>query len=1053
MARLFISYRRDDDGVLFIKERLKQAHYAVWFDTDNIRLGDPDWQASIARGIESSDAMVLCFSPRVLESEPIRYEIRTARSKNKMIFILVVQPFEKVYPSEADLLKMGLSERYQVMDFTRKDRLEENTARFISDLYAQGIRPTPHELRQRKQEDLHEQRYLVHRIDEVGKIELNQVNPDYVGNNPFIEDLYVPVPSDRRLVLAIDNYEVERWWLCCRDLFEEEGITHHRLTAAQREALDAAHAEIMAEGEWNLGLIEILVEERREQLFREKEEGRRSRMARLDRAYQVIALDTVQVTVMSRYLLLLGEAGSGKTTFSDYLTVCLAGELLPDYQRRLNHAALGRWTHGLLTPVDIKMHWLMDYINQHGWGAAAVEAYIRERLLKDNPSYWADLQRDLKEGFGIIIIDGLERALQVPPFKLDERHRQLNNLLGSIFTHFDKCRLLMTGRPEYFVNWKPQRISIAHLDRLPVRDRTQMAARIFENRRGTPPTVEETQQFTTFLSQFSQELRGNPRFITLLSTVYPAPRGVLYRHTIDLLLDNWTKPNPRLPSIMDIFQHADLSVAEAEKILIETLGKVVYETVDRFSDHSPTGDILRNSMLQHLGDLGFYYDVNPERVRAYLSENAGVLVGSGDNFRFAHEDFRQYFLAEHLLKEMERREQQSDDPAAIPLARDLIYSRPNIWAGPLEMIADLLVDSDHGGTHRVWNLLEDLLGDVPPGEPDAPTATDHAEVVWLAARIAINQLVGKGRLRPTERAVLTNLVSWLVALVETPDVLVHAGDVPGVCDGKRRAEVGRMLGTLGDPRSGISLPVGWVDIPAGKVILGGSYSADPYTALDDPQPEQMEVPAFRIARYPVTYAQYAAFVNANGYEQKIYWIDGQDASGWEWGQGHHHPAIGWQDPAWHIPNHPVIGISWYEAAAFCRWLSAQTGNAIRLPTVAEWVRAARGDSAQLFPYGDAFDSAAANTHAARIGRTTAVGLFPTDASAAGVVDLSGNVYEWCQDIVIEQRLDNTELVQRVLMGGSWRSYPGFCRINARYSDNPASATTYWGFRVVMTPGQ
>lgn len=539
---------------------------------------------------------------------------------------------------------------------------------------------------------------------------------------------------------------------------------------------------------------------------------------------------------------------------------------------------------------------------------------------------------------------------------------------------------------------------------------------------------------TGFLGQFTAQLSSNPRFVTLLSTVYPAKRGILYRRLIDLLLDNWTQPSPGLPSIMEIFQQVNMPVAEAEKKLIETLGKVAYETVEQFPDRAPRGEALRRSVLHHLGDLSEYYALDSVRVRAYLSENASVLVGTGEHFRFAHEDFRQYFLAEHLLKQIEGSEH--------PLVRDLMWTRPRIWADPLTMIGDLLVGENHGSLHRVWDLIEDLIGDDPPG--DKPSA--HAEAVWLAARIAVDQGLGTGRLRRSERDIFDNLVEQMVILLQSPDALVL--DTNGVSDCNRRADMGRLLGTLGDTRPGIGLPIDWIDIPAGPAIISGSHPSDPYSPNDPTPRERVDLPAFRIGRYPVTVAQYEAFVAAGGYQERAYWIEGQDESGWIWCRGREHPGAGWHNPRWHIPNHPIIGVTWYEAAAFCRWLSAESGMLVRLPTIAEWIRAARGISDQIFPYGSSFDVSGGNTHLSGTGRTTAVGIFPRGLAESGVADLSGNVYEWCQDEVHEKRLDGQPLLHRALMGGSWSSYPGFCRIDARYSDNPAFATTYWGFRVV-----
>jgi formylglycine-generating enzyme required for sulfatase activity len=401
-------------------------------------------------------------------------------------------------------------------------------------------------------------------------------------------------------------------------------------------------------------------------------------------------------------------------------------------------------------------------------------------------------------------------------------------------------------------------------------------------------------------------------------------------------------------------------------------------------------------------------------------------VGSDENFRFAHEDFRYYFLATHLLDEIQNIGSQPE----IPLVRQRIQDSPDVWAEPIQMICDMVVENDKGNIQRVRGLLEDLLGEYEPGEPEAPEPAFHTDAVVLAARIASAQEITSKH----DRRLIKQLVQWLAALLQTTNDL------------KQRAELGRMLGALGDPRPGIDLPsMQWVDVPAGSALVGGYHADDPYKTDDDSKRTLIELPGFQIGRYPVTVAQYEAFVNDGGYQQDEYWVEGEDRSGLIWRQDRQHPTIGWHDPLWHIPNHPVIGVTWYEASAFCRWFSAKTGTPVSLPTVAQWIWAARGDSDRIFPYGNTFDPARGNSYLSGIGRTTAVGLFARNGEPT---DLSGNVYEWCQDAVPEKRLDDKRVLHYILMGGSWSSYPGFCRIDARYKDNPAFATPYWGFRIV-----
>ena len=124
----------------------------------------------------------------------------------------------------------------------------------------------------------------------------------------------------------------------------------------------------------------------------------------------------------------------------------------------------------------------------------------------------------------------------------------------------------------------------------------------------------------------------------------------------------------------------------------------------------------------------------------------------------------------------------------------------------------------------------------------------------------------------------------------------------------------------------------WVTIPGGRVMLGqGGYLGES---------AWFAVESFVMARYPVTNAQYAPFIAAGGYTDRAWWTD----RGWQIREkeGWTEPRF-WTDRDWNRADYPVVGVSWYEALAFCRWLSAGSGRAITLPTEQQWQRAAQGE--------------------------------------------------------------------------------------------------------------
>jgi len=253
--------------------------------------------------------------------------------------------------------------------------------------------------------------------------------------------------------------------------------------------------------------------------------------------------------------------------------------------------------------------------------------------------------------------------------------------------------------------------------------------------------------------------------------------------------------------------------------------------------------------------------------------------------------------------------------------------------------------------------------------------------------------------------------------------------------------VSTALGFVGlDDRSGVGLDdnglpdIDWLEIPAGPFLYG-----------EEKAPR--ELPAFCIARYPVTHIQFQAFIDDGGY-----------AEGAPWWEGLADRSDGPRDARWAEPNRPRESLSWYEAMAFCRWLSARLGYEVRLPTEYEWEKAARGEDGREYPWGDGYRSGFANVREraekagpTSLGQTTAVGLYPHAASPYGVEDLAGNVWEWClNEYDNPDRTEPGGYAPRALRGGSWDLYPELARASDRYGSDPDNADYNIGFRVMCS---
>jgi formylglycine-generating enzyme required for sulfatase activity len=254
----------------------------------------------------------------------------------------------------------------------------------------------------------------------------------------------------------------------------------------------------------------------------------------------------------------------------------------------------------------------------------------------------------------------------------------------------------------------------------------------------------------------------------------------------------------------------------------------------------------------------------------------------------------------------------------------------------------------------------------------------------------------------------------------------------------------------------------WVEVPAGSFLMGSQDDNALASDAEKPQFQQPMPDAYRISRYPVTRAEFARFVEAGGYRNKDLWTE----AGWKWRGEKNGPVHYGGD--FDRPDQPVVGVCWYEAVAYCRWLTSilraanELGNdeVIRLPSEAEWEKAARGEHGREWPWGDEFDSGKANTGEGGAGHTTPVGQYsPAGDSPYGCADMAGNVWQWCStkwvenykgyDKGVKEREDLEGEVPRVLRGGSWSSYQGLARCADRNFSDPYYRNRNVGFRVVL----
>jgi formylglycine-generating enzyme required for sulfatase activity len=225
-----------------------------------------------------------------------------------------------------------------------------------------------------------------------------------------------------------------------------------------------------------------------------------------------------------------------------------------------------------------------------------------------------------------------------------------------------------------------------------------------------------------------------------------------------------------------------------------------------------------------------------------------------------------------------------------------------------------------------------------------------------------------------------------------------------------------------------------VIIPPGEFIMGGD---DSYAHSDERPRHKLVLPEYAVGRYPVTNFEYRAFIRDTGYNPPSYWENG--------------------DYPEELGDYPVVYVRWHDALAYCAWLSQKTGKSYRLPTEAEWEKAARGIDERLWPWGQDWGAAKCNSKESGLGRSTPVGQYsPQGDSPYRVADMAGNVWEWCSSLYApypykldDGREDLKPDGDRVLRGGSFSSDPRLVRCSCRYGHLPNSRGGTIGFRVAV----
>lgn len=790
-------------------------------------------------------------------------------------------------------------------------------------------------------------------------------------------------------------------------------------------------------------------------------------------------------------VVLLGDMGSGKSTCVQYLAFALAkiqaGEttggiappLLPENSPlaalaplRLILRDVARYISPRTTQGDAEMLW------------RAVRADLEARLGKDAAEkFFPALRMRLLSEPALVLLDGLD---EVP--EAEERRAHLIQAIEKFCQPLPPAtRVVITARPYAYAEpqWQLPQFTSLQLERFSNKQVTRFIEHWYQAVRPEMKWDEPTAQGKANDLSRALAARGDlgdiatrPLLLTLMATVssswgtLPNDRFDLYEEMVKLFISRWQRARDARDEKGSLITEQPIAVALAmpESALRQALHQLAFSVHERQAQEkrdNASADISEGEILAafapHVGD-----NTNPRVLLKYLDTRAGLLISRKPGvYVFPHRSFQEYLAACEV----------SDRVNSTGALRDLARADARWWREVFLWSAGIKA---RGGIDNVLNIVNAV---VPASPHELPRCTEaHYRSAVLAA-LALDELKTKPAGEEAYDVPLQRVRDWLVQLVETSQL-----------PARERVEAVDLLAKPKDPRPGVGLDArGFPDlvfceIPPGDFRMGN-------TKKTNSDADEWEMPQFTytqltqpyyITRYPITNAQFEAFVNTpGGYGNNTWWTP----EGLQWrGEKRANKKIG---GVFDLPNHPVVNVSWYEAVAFANWLNAilQTGECrlqifnpatrdtdfdanqkskirnrkleIRLPSEAEWEKAARTDDARKYPWKNDITPEHANYAETGIGATSAVGCFPKGANEYGVMDMSGNVWEWCATRWVDSYKDYTKIEKqlnnlegdspRVLRGGSFYFVASFVRCAGRGWYLPGDFDRHFGFRVVFAP--
>ena len=766
----------------------------------------------------------------------------------------------------------------------------------------------------------------------------------------------------------------------------------------------------------------------------------------LDLFWVSTPLSALAAASRNRRLILLGDPGSGKSTFLAHLGLCLAAHSLFPKEGWLDRLPGWPRTESKLVPLPVI---LRDFArssalrkNSREPNAKQLWDFFVDQFARQNISFACKpIERSLERGGALLILDGLDEIPGV------EDRRRVRDAIQAFSTRYPRCRIIATSRtlsyhsPGSAVLEDLPAFELAPFDEDQI-DRFIHAwyaelGRLGAVRSEDVPSETSALQVAVRRPDI-RRLAPNPLLLAVMAAFHahrgrlPDQRAQLYEDTVNLLLWNWEQARASCPGEEPVLRQLLLQARKTDVDLYRTLARRAFlvHLQDRGEGDEPA-DIAEKDLEKDLAGL------HPEKSKDWATRvietirlRAGLLVERTEGvFAFPHRTFQEYLAGAHLAALGNfTTEAMNLAKRDLPLCREVL----------------LLAAGKQVHVNKEVDRPLHLIGVLCP-----PRIVDDAQM-WrlaiLAGEILVEISVDTARTGVSGEDLCQRVRNRLVALIEGEKL-----------PARERADAGDVLSVIGDPRfcgrTEGYLPaddmVGFLEIPSGPFLMGSNKSRDRHVVKSEGPQHRIDLPGFLIARFPVTTGQFGVFIKETGNN-----LLDED---------------GLRKPA----TRPMTRVSLAEALAYCTWLDeklrlrtglpAKLRNAldrgkVTLPSEAEWEKAARGTKGWTYPWGNDWNSSHANTREAGIGTTSAVGCFRSGRSPYGCEEMGGNVWEWTRSpYVLPTRGTKARPEDpggdcfRVVRGASYFSSHRLARADFRNNFGPLIRHDDLGFRVVVAP--